>query len=99
MFLKHNIFTIKELRKFKRVKGLWSLLKGITLWVLWIERNDLVFNGEWWHVQKIHNLIWKSLFEYGRVDWERCVVKIKKFPNVEHKKLMAFDNVHGENTR
>jgi hypothetical protein len=57
MFLKHNIFTIKELRKFKGVKGLWSLLRGIILWVLWIERNDLVFNGEWWHAQKIHNLI------------------------------------------
>jgi hypothetical protein len=99
MLLKHYIFTTKELRKFEGVKGLWSLLRGITSWVLWIERNYLVFNGEWWHVQKLHYLIWKSLFEYGKVDWERCVVKIKKFPNVEHKKLMAFDKVHGENTK
>lgn len=30
------------------------------------------------------------------MDWERCVVEIKKFPNVKHKKLMAFDKVHGE---
>jgi hypothetical protein len=30
------------------------------------------------------------------VDWERCVVKIKKFPNVEHKKFMAFDKVMGK---
>lgn len=72
--------------------------QGNTLWVLWIERNDLIFNGEWRHAQKIHNFIWKSLFEYGRVDWERCVVEIKKIPNVEHKKLMAFDKVHKENT-
>ncbi len=32
------------------------------------------------------------------MDWERCVVEIKKFPNVKHKKLMAFDKVHGEST-
>jgi hypothetical protein len=57
MLLKHNIFTTKELKEFKGVKGPWSLFRGITLWVLWIERNDLVFNGERWHVQKIHNLI------------------------------------------
>jgi hypothetical protein len=42
------------LKKFKGAKGLWSLLKGITLWVLWIEINDLIFNGEWQHAQKIH---------------------------------------------
>jgi hypothetical protein len=30
----------------KKLSAVWSLLKGVTLWAIWIERNELVFNDE-----------------------------------------------------
>jgi hypothetical protein len=30
----------------KKLRAVWSLLKGVTLWAIWIERNELVFNDE-----------------------------------------------------
>ncbi len=38
-------FAAKSPRQVQDVENIWSLLKGITLQILWIEWNDLVFNN------------------------------------------------------
>jgi hypothetical protein len=60
------------------VHNIWFLLRGITFWTLWIERNDLVFNNKRWNVVKIHKVIWDALFDYGMVAWNRCMKLIRK---------------------
>jgi hypothetical protein len=37
----------------KNFSYLWSLLWGVVLWYIWIERNDLVFNDIRWHNSKL----------------------------------------------
>ncbi len=32
--------------RYEEWKNVWFVLRGITLWMLWIECNDLVFNNE-----------------------------------------------------
>lgn len=41
----------------KNFSYLWSLLWGVVLWCIWIERNDLVFNGIRWHNSKLERII------------------------------------------
>lgn len=38
------------------------LLRGITLWTMWVERNDTFDNNRW---DTIKMLIWQSLLEYA----------------------------------
>jgi hypothetical protein len=71
------------------------LLRGITLWALWIEQNDLVFNNERWNVGKIHKVIWDALLDYGTATWNRCMRLIKKTLRVERKLLEKFDKSSG----
>ncbi len=48
-----KIFDAKMLRWFYSVGELWSLLRGITFWVVWYEKNNLVFNNERWNGHKL----------------------------------------------
>ncbi len=80
---KQCVFAAKSPRQVQRVENIWCLLKGITLWTLWIERNDLVFNNERWNVVKIHKVIWDALLDYGRVAWNRCMKLILKTPRTK----------------
>jgi hypothetical protein len=36
----------------KKLSAVWSLLPGVTLWAIWIERNELVFNDETLPIRK-----------------------------------------------
>ncbi len=74
---KQSVFATKSPRRMQHVESIWSLLRGITLWIEW---NDLVFNNERWNVGKIHKVIWDALLDYGRVVWNRCMRLIRKTP-------------------
>uniref|UniRef100_A0A7I4FHP4 Secreted protein n=1 Tax=Physcomitrium patens TaxID=3218 RepID=A0A7I4FHP4_PHYPA len=45
---------------------MWLLLSGTAMWLLWLERNDAVFNGILWPTQKMHNRVWLSMIDYGK---------------------------------
>jgi len=77
---KQCVFVAKSPRQVQHVENIWSLLKGITLWTFYIERNDLVFNNERWNVFKIHKVIWDALLDYGKATWNKCMKLIKKNP-------------------
>jgi hypothetical protein len=74
-----KIFAAKMLRWFYSVGELWSLLRGITFWVVWYEKNDLVFNNERWSGHKFQEFVWELLIEHGRTTWEKCRKLIKWF--------------------
>ena len=57
--------------------NIWHLLHGITLWTVWIERNDKVFNHEQWHEAKVKHRIWDELIIYTKATWERVIKHIK----------------------
>lgn len=39
---------------------IWHLFHGITLWAIWVERNDHVFNKEEWHTLNVKTLLGKN---------------------------------------
>jgi hypothetical protein len=43
------------------VENIWSFFRGTTLWSIWIECNDLVFNTVRWDGCRIHKAIWDAL--------------------------------------
>jgi hypothetical protein len=57
------------------VENIWSFLRGITLWFIWIDCNDLVFNNVRWDGCRIQKTIWDALLDYGHVAWRWCVKK------------------------
>jgi hypothetical protein len=58
---KHVIFTARVSRCFHCVENIWSFFRGTTLWSIWIECNDLVFNTVRWDGCRIHKAIWDAL--------------------------------------
>ena len=60
-----------------KIFKMWHLLRGITLWNIWIERNDKVFNHEQWHESKVKQQIWDELITYAKAAWKRVVEQIK----------------------
>jgi hypothetical protein len=52
------IFSKHLPSKVKKFNALWSLLIGVTLWAIWIQTNDLIFNRVRWmargQAQKCH---------------------------------------------
>jgi hypothetical protein len=73
----------------------WSMLRGVTLWTLWIARNDKVFHRINWPRAKIEFVIRQGLVDYGRGDWAKTVALITKDPSASAKALTRFDEAWG----
>ena len=64
-------------KKFCKQVKIKHLLRGITLWTIWIERNDTVFNHEQWHESKVKHRIWDELVMCAKAAWKRVIKQIK----------------------
>ena len=56
---------------------IWHLFHGMTLWTIWVECNDKVFNQERWHESKVKYLIWDDPIMYAEMAWARVVKFVK----------------------
>ena len=74
---------------------IWHLLRGITLWTIWIERNDRVFNQEQWHVSRVMHHIWDELIMYAKAACNRVVTLIKFSKFSVEALLQDFDKTWG----
>lgn len=65
-------------KKYRKKMAIWHLLREITLWNIWIERNDKVFNQEQlWHISKVKHKIWDELIIYAQGAWKRVLEQSK----------------------
>lgn len=78
--MKQGIFGHRIPRRFKPVSRLWVMMCGVIMWLLWLERNDATFNNTRWHSEKMQNLIWLGLVDYGRITWSKALAKCKSHP-------------------
>jgi len=62
LFIKH-LFN-----KVKKFSSLWTLLRGVTMWAIWNERNDLIFNNNMWHEAKLRKILWERLIDYRKLE-------------------------------
>jgi hypothetical protein len=90
------LFFARSPRSFQSTERFWSLLRGVTLWTLWVARNEEVFNQYSWHRTKIELIIWQGLVDYGRGDWAKAVALIRKDLDKSEKALVRFDEDWGQ---
>ena len=72
-----------------------DLLRGVTLWTIWIERNDKVFDHEQWHEAKVEHQIWDELIMYAREAWKKVLKQIKVSSFSAVAMLQGFDKTWG----
>jgi len=94
---KHAIFVARVPRRFHGVENIWSFFRGITLWSIWTECNNLIFNIVKWDGCRIQKAIADAGLDYGRVAWRWCVKKISQSPTFEQKNKENFDKSWGRN--
>ena len=67
-------------RRLNHVKIVWSLRRGSTIWLIWIDRNTTTFNNEVWPIQNMHQMLWQAALDLARMNWMRTQLLIPKFP-------------------
>jgi hypothetical protein len=88
---KQALFAQEPPWKFQKVARLWLLLREVTMWSVWISRNNFVFNQSRWNHQHVTNLIWRGIGEYAHAAWSKSLRKIAKAPESSKKVLARFD--------
>jgi hypothetical protein len=92
---KQALFGERIPKKYGKMIKVWHLLRGITLWTIWIERNDKVFNQEQWNEFKLKQRIWDELIIYAKAAWTRVLEQIKISSFSAEAMLNSFDRTWG----
>ena len=92
---KQAIFGERIPKRYGKMSKIWHLLRGITLWYIWIERNDKVFNQIQWHEAKVKQQIWDALILYAKTAWKRVVTQVKISSFSKEAMLRGFDKTWG----
>lgn len=66
---KYCVFVYCIFRRFKLVSRLCFLLRGLIVWLFWLEWNDVIFNGMFWWKEKMYIKIWLCMVDYGWIVW------------------------------
>ena len=53
----------------RHLQGMWSLLRGSVLWIIWIRRNTCVFANVRWSRVHLEQVIWDATMDLARVAW------------------------------
>lgn len=67
---KQGIFSYCIPWKVDKVYKVWMAMRRTIVWMLWMERNDAIFNDIKWPYPKNLQKIWLGLVDYGRLEWE-----------------------------
>ena len=92
---KQTIFGERISYKFRKLVKIWHLLQGITLWTIWVERNDKVFSQEQWQESKVKSRIWEELLMHAHTAWQRVLKLIKLSRFLARAILHGFDSTWG----
>ena len=69
----------QPLRKtLKWVSCIWFCLRSGLQWIIWRQRNDLVFSTLQWLIEKTHQVIWDALQGYSRIEWKHTRLDLEK---------------------
>ena len=63
---------------------MWFFLRSAFMWILWQQRNDMVFNSLQWPIEKTCQAIWDALQDYGRIEWKRTLECLEKTLDVAY---------------
>ena len=60
----------------------WFFLRNGIMWIIWHQRNDSNRNGIERLVEKTHQVVWDSLLDCGRLEWQRTLTNLEKVPEM-----------------
>ena len=92
---KQSIFGHRLPARFKVISRIWLLIWGVVLWHIWEQRNEVAFDGRYWHLAKLYHKLWLSMIDYGRICWSRTLGKVGKImnnPEKSKKLIEKFQN-------
>ena len=92
---KQAMFGERLRKKFCKQIEIWHLLRDITLWTIWIERNDKVPNHEQWHKSKVKHRIWDEFIMCAKAAWKWVIKQIKISSFSTTALLQGFDKMWG----
>lgn len=92
---KQTIFGERIPWQFSKKTKVWNLLRGITMWTVWIVRNDRVFNHVQWNKAKVKHHIWNDLILYAKGAWDKLEKNIKISEFSAEALLQGFDRMWG----
>ena len=77
----------------KRFGRIWFFLRCGLPWIIRRQWNDLLFlNKLQWPIDKIRQIIWDALQDYGRIEWKRMLRDLEKAPDVANWDILSnFD--------
>jgi hypothetical protein len=74
--IEHYLFNKRLPCNFKKFRTfLWSLLHGVTLWYIWIERKIHCSQWNSWHEGRLAKVMWERLLDYGKPEWQYMLQK------------------------
>ena len=83
-------------KSLKQVSQIWFFLIIGLLWIIWRQRNDLVFNNLQWPVEKSRQVIWDAIHDYGRIKWKWMLKDRGEAPDVAYQDVLnKFDHMWG----
>lgn len=84
----HSLFS----HQFSRI---WCLLKGVALWTIWVEGNNLTSGSEMGCFEDTTNFLTRSL-DYARVLWDRALDRTWIEPPLTTTPLVTLTKFEGE---
>lgn len=66
----------------KQFNCIWFFFKSGLLWITWKQWNDLNCDTLPWPMEKVHQVVWDSLQDYGRIEWQRSLTHLEKNPHI-----------------
>ena len=56
--------------------------------ITWNQRYDLVSNDVNWLLHNVHQVVWDSLMDYDRIEWQRTLKGLAKAPDVAYEDVL-----------
>ena len=84
------VVGLKLPRGLQKGKELWSLVRGLPAWILWIDRNANTFSNDVWTQTKLE-ILRDAELDLGQMAWMKTTQLIKRFSARIAKFIKKFD--------
>lgn len=79
--------------QFEQNQPMWSLLRGSTLWIIWIRRNAHVFTTTRWTQDALELALWDAFLDLARSSWQKVQEPRARPPTRLRQAIREFDRV------
>ena len=63
------------------------------MWHIWRERNEIAYDGIYWHRNKLLHKMWLNMIDYGRLGWNKVQYQIDHSADNQKKKNKLINEI------